>query len=705
MPSTGESGHTQTITARLENNDENLAQTIAHSASIRPTGERGMKFEYASGSKPLEGFTIKRGVGIGGFGEVYFAVSDAGKEVALKRVQRNLDIEVRGVSQCLNLKHANLVGLFDIKYDEEGGAWVVMEYIGGESLRDVLERHPNGMPLAEVKRLISEMAAGVGYLHDHGIVHRDLKPGNIFCDEGTIKIGDYGLSKFISCSRRSGQTESVGTCHYMAPEIGKGVYGKEIDIYAMGVILFEMITGRLPFEGESSQEIIMKHLTAEPDLNGIPQPFRTVIRKALFKDPARRFDSVTEMIAQLDAGGGNEPGPSSKANGVLTSHMAADPEVPPIISNPGNAGGEPLYIGEDAPHEMHFGPVRQVPPGQQRPHHSTAQPSRQPSRRTPARSIPTATVVAPRRNSEPIAGAVKQGIGNVSYWWTNSSLSSPFKVALVIAAVFAIALNSRVFVPLAIALGAAYLIYAGIRYLMMAGEESATDTESRRRTSLGEKPMVHSFAELTGSFLSGAVVTAVMVAAMMLLADEAFRDVSGNRDLSRFAWLTISSISCVWLVLGVGRIWQRRPDDSIAKRVTLGISGALVGVGAFVLGEFLHVPLPANTNLDAGLFPAQIQQELFLASESPTLLGQIVFFGGLLMILRWWKQADPVRTTRASLLATGCCVLWSWIIPYPQPWGFMIAAATSVGIQLSAPWLSPRQRTQLAQTQTSTSNS
>ena len=92
-----------------------------------------MKFAYASGSRPLEGYTIKRGIGVGGFGEVYFALSDAGKEVALKRVQRHLDVELRGVSQCMNLKHGNLIGLYDIKYDDEGQAWVVRQ-----------GRHPQG---------------------------------------------------------------------------------------------------------------------------------------------------------------------------------------------------------------------------------------------------------------------------------------------------------------------------------------------------------------------------------------------------------------------------------------------------------------------------------------------------------------------------------------------------------------------------------
>ena len=93
-----------------------------------------MRFTYPSGSRPLEGYTIKRGVGRGGFGEVYFAVSDAGKEVALKLIRRNLEVELRGVTHCLNLKHPNLVALYDIRTDEHEDRWVVMEYDSGESL-------------------------------------------------------------------------------------------------------------------------------------------------------------------------------------------------------------------------------------------------------------------------------------------------------------------------------------------------------------------------------------------------------------------------------------------------------------------------------------------------------------------------------------------------------------------------------------------
>src|SRR5688572_13544584 len=283
------------------------------------TARGGLKFQYASGSRPLDGYTIKRGIGRGGFGEVYFAASDAGKEVALKHVERNLEVELRGVSQCLNLKHVNLIDLYDVRYDEQGDAWVVMEYVAGASLKDVIDRNPNGLPLDQVLHWFRGLAAGTAYLHDHGIVHRDLKPGNVFDDPGVVKIGDYGLSKFISCSRRSGQTESVGTFHYMAPEIGRGIYGKEIDVYALGIILYELLTGRVPFDGESSHEIIMKHLTAMPDVSPLPEKLRPIVQRALFKDPEKRYRSVAEMSNAVETAFGT----TTNRQTFVASHAAA----------------------------------------------------------------------------------------------------------------------------------------------------------------------------------------------------------------------------------------------------------------------------------------------------------------------------------------------------------------------------------------------
>src|SRR5215813_6110488 len=103
---------------------------VLHPSAFRCEGIH-MRFTYSSGQRPLEGYTLKRGVGTGGFGEVYYGVSDGGKEVALKLVRGNQDVELRGVAQCLNLKHPNLVALFDMKSDNHGDHWVVMEYVAG----------------------------------------------------------------------------------------------------------------------------------------------------------------------------------------------------------------------------------------------------------------------------------------------------------------------------------------------------------------------------------------------------------------------------------------------------------------------------------------------------------------------------------------------------------------------------------------------
>src|SRR5262249_27029362 len=117
------------------------------------------------------------------------------------------------------------------------------------------------------------------------------------------KVGDYGLSKCISGSQRTAQTQSIGTVHYMAPEISTGNYNKSIDIYAAGVILYEMLTGRVPFDGESAGEILMKHLTTPPDLSIVPPAYVPIITKALSKNPAQRYLSMAEMARAVEEAG------------------------------------------------------------------------------------------------------------------------------------------------------------------------------------------------------------------------------------------------------------------------------------------------------------------------------------------------------------------------------------------------------------------
>ena len=262
-----------------------------------------MKFTYRSGQRPLDGYTIKRGVGQGGFGEVYFAVSDAGKEVALKLLHRHPDAELRGIAHCLNLKHPNLIHLFDLKTDDRGERWVVMEYVFGESLAQWINRYPTGLPADLVKEWFAALCRGVGYLHDQGIVHRDLKPANVFIENGHLKVGDYGLSRRVSISQGGDMTQGVGTPNYMAPEIKSGNYTQSIDIYALGVMLFEMLTGHPPFDGQTPGEVMMKHLTDRPNLSRAPEEFRPVLEKALDKNPVTRFSTVREFAKAVEAVG------------------------------------------------------------------------------------------------------------------------------------------------------------------------------------------------------------------------------------------------------------------------------------------------------------------------------------------------------------------------------------------------------------------
>lgn len=270
-----------------------------------------MSYTYKNGQQPLSGYTIKRGVGRGGFGEVYFAVSDSGKEVALKLLKGRSDVELRGVAHCLNLKHPNLVHIYDQRVDDQGNPWVVMEYVLGESLADVLDRHPQGLPMHLAKDWFISLSRAVGFLHDHGVLHRDLKPANVFVENGTVKVGDYGLCKSMgSASER--QTRNVGTVHYMAPEVGNGQYGRSVDVYACAAILYEMLVGRPPFDGDSDAEVLIKHTTEAPNLASVPTPFREVVARGLCKDPNQRYATMTEFARAVDAvpiGGVTAPSP------------------------------------------------------------------------------------------------------------------------------------------------------------------------------------------------------------------------------------------------------------------------------------------------------------------------------------------------------------------------------------------------------------
>ena len=236
--------------------DEAMNTCATEPGNLRDPRGAPMKFLYPSGSRPLDGYTIKRGIGRGGFGEVYYATSDGGKEVALKLVRRNLDVELRGMAHCLNLKHPNLLTLFDIRQDGDDDTWIVMEYVAGEPLDQAVAAPqrlaaPNRWPLDSRHRRRCRLFARSWHCASRS------EAGQCLFRRGDRQAGRLRTLEVHLVSRRSGQTESVGTVHYMAPEVANGRYGKEIDIYALGIMLYEMVTGRVPFEGESVGEVLM----------------------------------------------------------------------------------------------------------------------------------------------------------------------------------------------------------------------------------------------------------------------------------------------------------------------------------------------------------------------------------------------------------------------------------------------------------------
>lgn len=648
-----------------------------------------MKFAYSSGARPLDGYTIKRGVGVGGFGEVYFATSDGGKNVALKRIQRNLDVELRGVRHCLNLKHVNLIDLYDIRYDEEGGAWVIMEYVCGESLKEVLDRNPNGLPVEQVHRWIHGILMGVNCLHEHGIVHRDLKPANIFSDHDTVKIGDYGLSKFISCSRRSGQTESVGTFHYMAPEIGKGVYGKEIDVYALGIIVYELLTGRVPFDGESSQEIIMKHLTATPELQDAPAPFQAVIRRALQKDPDRRYSSATQMLEALQRG---EDGGAGESEMRLADEPPARPPIRTLLSQRGetpsasppprrtapsqrppvaSAPRDTFYITEDGAGDgMVFGPVRRRPG--------------------------TSTAGAGTQSRRPFATF---SVNSAEPWW--KSFSTPLKVfGLLFLCFCAAATRSPALILFSVI---AFIVFAS-RTALGAGAENVrrvklrADELQRLRSGLAAKQQARPGSEHLGDLLGSMVVSAIAAAVISLLAI-ALADMPIGGSISTWSvylWLTITATIGAWLVLAIGKCWECQEGDPWMRRFVMLSAGLGLGIAASGAAAFLGVTFAGGMHADVSPL---LNYQAWYQNGQPMLPAYLAYFGCIFAAIRWWGQADPLRAARFSLFSTGLTVMWAWLLHtifyFPQPWGIVLAGAVSVATQLSAPWISPGDRNDL----------
>ncbi|MBI1877315.1 MAG: SUMF1/EgtB/PvdO family nonheme iron enzyme, partial [Chloroflexi bacterium] len=304
-------------------------------------------------------YKLEAVLGQGGMSTVYKAVdTNLHRTVAVKLIHPHLTNDpefVRRFEQeaaaVARLRHPNIIQVYDFNH-EDNLYYMVLEYIPGEPLQDRLKAlniTKQRLPLSDMIQLMATICDTVAYAHERGMIHRDLKPANVILNpQGQPILMDFGVAKMLSDTHLTATGTIVGTARYMSPEQASGEHpDKRTDIYSLGVVLFEMTTGRLPFEGDSDIAVLMKHVTQPvPDIrqiqSGTPDLLVRVIEKALAKNPADRYQSVADMARALRAVDLNAPyHPTIYAPASSTSSFP--PPAQPIQQDTKKAG-LPLWL-------------------------------------------------------------------------------------------------------------------------------------------------------------------------------------------------------------------------------------------------------------------------------------------------------------------------------------------------------------------------
>ena len=251
-------------------------------------------------------------IGGGGMSNVYLAhdiILDRDVAIKILRYDFSNEEELRRRFQrealsATSLAHPNIVNIFDV--GEEGSLhYLVMEYVPGKTLKEYIIEHSPVAPERAVE-IMEQITSALAHAHQNQIVHRDIKPQNILMDnEGNVKITDFGIAMALSATSYTQTNSVLGTVHYLSPEQARGgTANKKSDIYSLGIVMFELLTGRLPFSGESAVSIALKHLQSEtPSLREIvptlPQSLENVVLKATAKNEQYRYQSANEMSENL----------------------------------------------------------------------------------------------------------------------------------------------------------------------------------------------------------------------------------------------------------------------------------------------------------------------------------------------------------------------------------------------------------------------
>ncbi|MCA1062325.1 Stk1 family PASTA domain-containing Ser/Thr kinase [Rossellomorea sp. AcN35-11] len=269
-------------------------------------------------------YRIIKLIGGGGMANVYLAhdvILD--REVAIKMLRIDFANEEefikrfqREAQSATSLAHPNIVSIYDVG-EEDDLYYIVMEYVHGMTLKQYIQQH-SPVHVEKAIDIMKQLTLAMSHAHQNHIVHRDIKPHNILLDEqGNVKITDFGIAMALSATSITQTNSVLGSVHYLSPEQARGgMATKKSDIYSLGIVMFELLTGRLPFSGESAVSIALKHLQSEtPSLKrwnpDIPQSVENIVLKATAKDPFRRYESLEEMdedlSSSLDPDRMNEP--------------------------------------------------------------------------------------------------------------------------------------------------------------------------------------------------------------------------------------------------------------------------------------------------------------------------------------------------------------------------------------------------------------
>src|ERR687895_1923392 len=256
-------------------------------------------------------YRILRRLGTGGMANVYLAEDEElGRRVAIKILNdRHASDESfverfrREAKNAAGLSHPNIVSIYD-RGEAEGTYYIAMEYLEGRSLKElIVARGPAPVHLAV--DYARQILAAIRFAHRHGIVHRDIKPHNVLVDgEGRLKVTDFGIAR-AGASQMTEAGAIVGTAQYLSPEQARGAaVDQRSDLYSIGVVLYEMLTGNVPFTGDTPVEIAMKHLSDTPRPPStirpeIPPDLDMIVLRALAKNPDDRFQTAEEMDAEL----------------------------------------------------------------------------------------------------------------------------------------------------------------------------------------------------------------------------------------------------------------------------------------------------------------------------------------------------------------------------------------------------------------------